>query len=251
VRTAGGERVDADDLASDDVLRNVETDGAEGTRFPGADNPGLYETDPADAVRQQADANTPQTIEDVFGAAGVDDGTTLTKAPDVEPDGPGVGRADSGFTSAPAETADDFAYETPGSFFGPELSPNFLRVGDGESSFSARPGLPDFGNRPTAVMARTDVENADADDLEGFNQEMLDRAGDAPAVTKPASEVSTGEIEAVVPPGAEFQSVGGGGLFGRVGSRLGIGSGSAGTDSRPQISQRMYRAPPCAGGSWW
>jgi hypothetical protein len=223
VRTAGGERIDADELAGQEVLRNVETDGAEGEQFPGADEPGLYQSDPADAVREQAERNTPEQVDDVFGGPAQGNEATLTKALDTEPEGPGAGRADTGFSSAPGETAADFDYETPGSFFGPELSPNFLRVGSRES-FSARPGLPDFGNRPTAVMARTDVETPEADDLQGFNQEMLDRAGETTARTKPASEVNPGEIEAVVPPGAEFQSVGGGGLLGRVGSRLGIGS---------------------------
>ncbi|WP_066417032.1 hypothetical protein [Halorubrum aethiopicum] len=205
VRTAGGARIDVDELASDDVVRNFETDGAEGTRFPGADDPDLYQRDPAAAVREQAGENTPPEIEDVFGEFAVDEGATIKKALDTEPEGPAVGRADTGFSSAPSELDGDFAYETPGSFFGPELSPNFLRVGDRERGLSIRPGFPDLGNKPTAVAARTDVENPDADTLDEFNQEMLDRAGDTTAVTKPADEVNPGEIEAVVPPGAQFQ----------------------------------------------
>ncbi|WP_080506143.1 methyl-accepting chemotaxis protein [Halorubrum sp. BV1] len=224
VRTAGGTKVDAEGgLAGSDVVRYTETDGAEGQQFPGARDPDTYESDPAKAVQEQADEFTPQQIEGFFDERGVTEGSVLKKALDVEPDGPGSGRSDTGFTSAPDEVDGDFAYETPGSFFGPELSPNFLRVGGGESSFSARPGLPDFGNKPTGVLARTDVENTDADTLQQFNQEMLDRSGDTTAVTKPADEVNTGEIEAVVPPGAEFSPVGSGGLTG-VARRLGIGS---------------------------
>ena len=224
VRTAGGSKVDAEGgLAGSDVVRYTETDGAEGQQFPGARDPDTYESDPAKAVQEQADEFTPQQIEGFFDERGVTEGSVLKKALDVEPDGPGSGRSDSGFTSAPDEVDGDFAYETPGSFFGPELSPNFLRVGGGESSFSARPGLPDFGNKPTGVLARTDVENTDADTLPEFNQEMLDRSGDTTAVTKPADEVNTGEIEAVVPPGAEFSPVGSGGLTG-IARRLGIGS---------------------------
>jgi hypothetical protein len=222
-RTAGGTKIDVEELASEDVIRNVETDGAEGDRFPGADDPELYLSDPAEAVRQQADANTPQQIDDAFSDAGIEDGTTLTKALDVEPEGPGRGRADTGFSSAPGETLEEFDYETPGSFAGPELSPNFLGLGGSGGGFSFRPGTPDTGNNPTAVLARTDVENTDADTLDEFNQEMIDRAGDTTAVTKPANEVNVGEIEAVVPPGAQFRSVGSGGVRGAL-QRVGIGS---------------------------
>lgn len=223
VRTAGGTKIDVEELANDDVIKNTRTDGAEGDRFPGAADPDQYESDPAQAVRDQADEYTPDEVDDLFDEQGVEEGTTLTKALDTEPEGPASGRSDTGFTSAPAESLDDFEYETPGSFFGPELSPNFLRAGGAESSTSLRPGLPDFGNRPTAVMARTEVENADADDLQGFNEEMIDRAGDTTAVTKPADEVNPGEIEAVVPPGAEFSPVGSGGVRG-VARRFGVGS---------------------------
>ncbi|MFW5949688.1 MAG: hypothetical protein ACOCSD_08835, partial [Halolamina sp.] len=223
VRTAGGDRVDAEDLADPDVVRHAETDGAEGTRFPGADNPELYQADPAEAVRRQADEYTPTEVDEYFDTQGVEEGSVMTKGLDVEPEGPGSGRADTGFTSAPDEVSGDFAYETPGSFFGPELSPNFLRTG-GEARFSFRPGLPDFGNRPTGVLARTDVENPDADDLAGFNLEMRERAGETTAYTKPASEVNTGEIEAIVPPGGEFAPVRGGGLFTDIARRAGIGS---------------------------
>jgi len=221
VRTAGGREIPARELASDDVIRYSETDGADGTRFPGAADTDLYRTDPAAAVREQSDEFTPDAIETILGDA--DGDTTLFKALDVEPDGPGTGRADTGFASAPGETLDDFDYETPGSFFGPELSPNFLGVDDG-AGFSLRPGLPDTGNNPTAVAARTDVENPDADTLAGFNQELVDRAGETTARTKPPGEVAPGEIEAVVPPGSEFRPVGSGGVAGSTGARAGVGS---------------------------
>ena len=222
-RTAGGARVAPEELAGEDVVRFAETDGGEGTRFPGADDPGLFQSNPAEAVRQQADEFTPDEIETIFGGADVDGETTLFKALDVEPEGPGSGRADTGFASAPGETLEDFDYETPGSFFGPELSPNFLGVDDG-AGFSFRPGLPDTGNNPTAVAARTDVENPVAETLEEFNRELVGRAGETTARTKPAGVGNPGEIEAVVPPGAEFRSVGDGGVLGAVGSRAGVGS---------------------------
>jgi len=223
VRTAGGSKVDAGDLAGEDVLRYTDTDGAEGTQFPGARDPDTYRSDPATAVREQADEFTPDEVSDFFEQQGVEEGTVMKKALDTEPEGPGRGRSDTGFTSAPDEVDGEFDYETPGSFFGPELSPNFLRVGGGEASFSPVPGLPDFGNKPTGVLARTDVEAPDADTLDEFNREMMDNVGDTTARTKPAGEGSVGEAEAVVPPGAEFESVGSGGLRG-VGRRFGIGS---------------------------
>lgn len=223
IRTAGGTKVDASDLTQEDVLKHTETDGAEGEQFPGAENPELYRSDPAKAVREQAADKTPEVVEKFFDEQGITDGTILKKALDTEPDGPKKGRSNTGFTSAPDEVGGDFAYETPGSFFGPELSPNFLRVGDSESSFSWRPGLPDFGNKATGVLARTNVENTDADTLPDFNEEMMNRAGDTTAVTKPGNVVSPGEIEAVVPPGAEFSPVGSDGISG-IAKRMGIGS---------------------------
>lgn len=207
VRTRGATRVDPEDLTQEDVVRFQETGGREGTRFPGADDPDLYRSDPPEAVRRQADERTPEEIQAQFEAEGVE-GTDLKKALDVEPDEP------EGFTTQ------EGTYESPGSFFGPELSPNFLRVG-GRGSTSFRPGLPDLGGRPTGVIARTDVRRAEADDLEGFNRELLEARGETTARTKPASEVSTGEIEAVVPPGARFRPVGspGGDFYTEIGGR--------------------------------
>ena len=218
IRTAGAERIPLEDVANQDVIDFVESGGERGERFPGARDPDQFQTDPAEAVRQQADDFTPEQIREQFEDAGIEQGTDVKKALGVEPEGPD---GDRGFESAPDETADDFAYETPGSFVGPEVSPNFLGI-ESRSSFSFRPGLPDTGNNPTAVVARTDVENPDAGSLREFNREMVDREGETTARPKPASEVNPGEIEAVIPPGARFREVGDGGVslpgVGRVGA---------------------------------
>jgi hypothetical protein len=212
VRTAGATEVDLEEVTNPETAAfyrgsNVDTDA----RFPGADDPDLYQSDPAEAVRQQADDYTPSIIEDRFEAAGVEDGTDLKKAVETEPDGPGGG---AGF-----ETQEG-SYESPGAFVGPELSPNFLGVG--ERGLSLRPGVPRLGGRPTAVIARTDVENPDADTLEQFNRELVDdRAGETTARTKPAGEANPGEIEAVIPPEAQFRAVDG--VF-SGGNRFGIGA---------------------------
>ncbi len=70
LRTAGGSKVDAGDLANEDVLRYTETDGAEGDQFPGATDPDTYQSDPAEAVREQADDFTPGEVEDFFDEQG-------------------------------------------------------------------------------------------------------------------------------------------------------------------------------------
>lgn len=220
VRTAGGTKVDLDAITQEPAIRNLETGGAGGDRFPGAADPDLYRTDPADAVRTQATDMTPDIIDERFVETGADEGVVLKKALDVEPEGPD-GRP--GFEASPGETLEDFDYETPGAFVGPELSPHFLRAGAGESSFSLVPGLPNFGSKPTGVLAKTDVENPDADDLAGFNTEMIERSGQTTAVTKPAGVGSPGEIEAVIPPGAQFRDIGGSRTR-QVLRRAGIGS---------------------------
>ncbi|WP_152436499.1 hypothetical protein [Halosimplex carlsbadense] len=216
VRTLGGQRLDLEDLTPESVARYQRTGGAEGERFPGAEDPDQYQSDPAEAVRQQAEQ--PEAVQDLFD----DDGTILTKALGVEPEGPGRGRAGQGFQSVPGESLEEFDYETPGSFVGPDVSPNFLGI-EQRAGFSLRPGLPGLGSQPTGLLVRTDVENPDADTLDGFNQEMIDRGGETTAVTKPSDEVNPGEIEAVVPPGAEFADVGGGPIRNTLRS-LGIGS---------------------------
>ncbi|SNZ18332.1 hypothetical protein SAMN06269185_3331 [Natronoarchaeum philippinense] len=209
VRTAGGTEVDLEDITQEDVVRNVETDGAEGDRFPGAADPDLYESDPSEAVRQQAAEKTPESIDDRFADAGVEEGTVLKKALDTEPEGPGKGRASQGFESAPGESLEDFDYETPGSFVGPELSPNFLRASGQSSSMSLSLGLPDTGNKPTGVLAKTEVKNPDSDTLDEFNKEMIERSGETTARTKPAADVNAGEVEAIIPPGSKFDDIGG------------------------------------------
>jgi hypothetical protein len=218
VRTAGAKTFDIDD----DVLVNQQTgkyyqprsdvDDPE-ARFPGAENPTLYETDPPAAVRSQADDYTPSSVEERFREEGVEGGTTLKKALDVEPDdGPGRGFA-----------TQEGSYESPGGFVGPELSPNFLGIQRQQRTFSFRPGVPDTGDQATGVLVQTRVGRSDADTLDEFNQELLDREGETTARTKPAGEVHTGEIEAVIPPEAEFADIGGG-LVRTAARRAGVGS---------------------------
>jgi len=218
VRTAGAETFELDDgtivnpgtgkfYSPRSGQRNPED------RFPGAEDPDVYESDPPKAVREQAEDFTPESVNQRFEEAGVEGGTTMKKAVDVEPDkGPGKG----------FETQEG-SYESPGGFVGPELSPNFLGVEGGRRSFSLRPGLPDTGDRATGVFVRTRVEASDAETLDEFNEELLDRAGETTARTKPASEVNTGEIEAVIPPEAEFADIGGGPVR-AVARRAGVGS---------------------------
>ena len=214
----GGTKIDPTDLTNERTIRYAEGDITDAdAQFPGAVDADLYETDPAASVRQQADEFTPEEIEERFDEAGVDDGTDLKKAVDRNPEGPALGRGNTGL-----ETREG-TYESPGGFAGPELSPNFLRLGGGRAGFSMRPGLPDFGSNPTGVIVRTDVKNPDADTLDEFNQELLDAEGETTARTKPADEVNTGEAEAVIPPEARFAPVRGG-VGSQLRSRLGIGS---------------------------
>jgi hypothetical protein len=225
VRTAGATRVDAEDLTNRETIDVYEGAGSDpDARFPGADDPDLYEDAPAEAVRAQADEFTTDDIEAAFAEGDVEGSVTLKKALDVEPEGPESGRAAQGFESAPGESLEDFDYETPGSFVGPELSPNFLGLGaSGSQSFSLRPGLPDTGNSPTGLLVRTDVAEPDADTLDEFNEEMIERAGETTARTKPAGEVNAGEIEAVIPPGTTFGDAGGGAVRNTL-RRAGVGS---------------------------
>jgi hypothetical protein len=205
-RTVGGTRVDLEDVTNPDTAAyydDPDADVGDEARFPGADDPDLYESDPAEAVRQQADEYTPAPIREDFEAAGVEEGTDLKKGIETEPEGqadpPSVGRG-GGFRT------EEGGYESPGAFAGPELSPNFLGVAG--RSYSLRPGFPGLGGRPTGVIARTDVENPDADTMDAFNRELVEeRTGDMTAVTKPADAVNTGEIEAIIPPGASFRAI--------------------------------------------
>jgi hypothetical protein len=237
-RTAGGTEVDVEDLASDEVVRFQQTGGAEGDRFPGADDPALYQSDPARAVREQSRQQTPESIVNAFDEQDVEGDAFLKKALDVEPEGPGRGAG--GFTSTPDETginpedittsqvtdsdAGDFAYENPGAFFSPEVSPYFLR-GSGDASFSFRPGVPDTGNRPTGVIARGDVESPGAGTQLEFAQELAEREGEPLFLTKPAgsSQLNVGEAEAVLPAGTDLADIGGGRVRQTL-RRFGIGS---------------------------
>lgn len=217
VRTAGATRVDLEDVTNEETAAYYRGENADpDARFPGADDPDLYQTDPAEAVRRQADENTPEEIQSDFDQAGVTEGTDLKKGLETEPEGPEQPRIGDGSGFQTQEGS----YESPGAFAGPELSPNFLGVG--ERSYSLRPGFPGMGGRPTGVIARTDVENPDADTMGAFNRELVDeRAGDTTAVTKPADEVTTGEIEAVIPPGASFRAIDDGTSGG---NRFGVGA---------------------------
>jgi hypothetical protein len=218
VRTAGAETFDIEDgeivnpgTGSYYNPRSSNRDVED--RFPGAQDSDLYESDPPEAVRQQAEDFTPGSVDQRFEEAGVEGGSTLKKAVDVEPDdGPG-----RGFSTQ------EGSYESPGGFVGPELSPNFLGVESGRRSFSLRPGLPDTGDRATGVFVRTRVDRPDAENLDEFNEELLDRAGETTARTKPVGEVNEGEIEAVIPPEAEFADLGGGAVRATA-RRAGVGS---------------------------
>lgn len=194
VRTAGGTKLDLEDLTSDEVVRNVESGGADGDPFPGATDEDLYRADPAEAVETQAAEKTPDEVAQRFEDAGIEDGAVLKKTLPVEADGPG--RRGAGFETQPGD------YESPGAFVSPDLSPYFLDL-DGTPDFSLRPGLPSSG-KPSGVFVKTDVENPRASNLDEFNRELLDREGETTARTKPASEVNEGEIEAVIPPETEF-----------------------------------------------
>lgn len=233
VRTIGGQRIDPDEMIPEKVQSGEQ-------RFPYAEDPDLYRRDPAEAVRQQAPKHTPGVVDEYFEGQGYSKGTTLTKALGDEPEGPGRGRAGQGFKSTPDETGIDpgaitpkmvqsfqdspgpFAYESPGSFWSTGLSQHFLRQGAGERGYSLIPGLPSLGGKPTVVMGRTQVRQADADTDVEFAKEMAEREGDPTAYTKPPREVNPSEIEAVVPPGATYSSITTG--VRRLGERLGIGS---------------------------
>jgi hypothetical protein len=217
VRTAGGTEVDLEAVTNEQTAAFYRGEtNVEEARFPSAEDPELYRSNPPEAVRQQAERYTPAAIEQRFEAAGVESGSDLKKALDTEPEGPDspvVGDG-AGFQAREGD------YESPGGFAGPELSPNFLEVGD--RSYSPVPGLPGLGGRPTGVVARTDVDSPDANTLDEFNRELADeRAGETTVYTKPADTVSTGEIEGVVPPGARFQAVD---SVASGGNRFGVGA---------------------------
>jgi hypothetical protein len=217
VRTAGAREIDFSDVTNPSTRSFIEGDG--GDPFPPVRDQDLAADAPAEAIRRQADEFTPEELETEFDEAGAavgPDESVMFRAVDTEPEGPGVSRADQGLETFGTERP----FDPPGGFVSPELSPRFLGVEDAE--FSPRPGLPDFGGRPTAVAVRTEVREPDASDFEGFRRELDERAGETDAFTNP--DFSLGEAEAVIPPQAEFAPVSSGGAGRRAARALGIGS---------------------------
>ncbi|WP_435128395.1 hypothetical protein [Halobaculum sp. D14] len=225
LRTIGGEYVEPEGITNQDTVDYYEGQSQEkGDKFPGAESPERYRNSPAGTVRSQAERFTPSSVENFFRRYGVNQGTTLKKAIEVEPEGPGISRSPGKSTGFKTQKGD---YESPGAFAGPEMSPNFLGIDPNQDytpDFSLRPGLPSTGGNPTGVLVRTDVRNPEADTMDEFRNEMLERSGETTARTKPAGsdELNTGEIEAVIPPEAKFERVGNG-LRGML-ERVGIGS---------------------------
>lgn len=224
VRTAGSIDI-TDETVSDEVLQQFR-DG-DGDQFPGLDDPDTFAEDEALAIREQANRMTPDDVQQRFEEAGVA-GTDLKKALGTEPEGPGAGRAAQGIETPSADSDLADAYETSGTSFGPEFSPNFFNLEDAQSpGFSLRPGLPDSGaNKPTGVIARTDVEESRATSTPEFDEELREAAGDTTARTV-SSEFEgfdpISEAEVQTPPDAEFADLGG--SFSRnVARRFGIGS---------------------------
>ncbi|MCQ4334643.1 hypothetical protein KM295_14380 [Natronomonas sp. F2-12] len=216
-RTAGATEIDFGDVTNPSTRAFVE--GDEGDPFPAVQDRDLAAEQPAEAIRQQADEFTPRDLETEFEDAGAPvgaDESVMFRAVDTEPEGPGRSRADQGLETFGTERP----FDPPGGFVSPELSPRFLGVEDAE--FSPRPGLPDFGGRPTGVAVRTRVREPDASDFEGFRTELEERAGETDAFTNP--DFSFGEAEAVIPPQAEFTPVSSGGLGRRAARAVGIGS---------------------------
>jgi hypothetical protein len=219
--------------------------------FPGADRDTLYRNAPDVAIKQQARNRTPDVIAEQFRDAGFE-GTILKKALDVEPDGPGRGRAARGYTANEWETGIDpedisevnvgdnlpaelrlYDYETPGSSVSSDFSPYFTNIqqtpdyDDLDIDISLKPGSPlvDASSSPTLVMVGTRVEASKATTAVEHAREMARREGDATAITRPPrSEIlNVGEIEATIPAGADFVDVGTGRLR-NIKRRLGIGS---------------------------
>jgi hypothetical protein len=223
VRTAGARTFDLEDgtVVNPQTGRYYRPDSDvddPGAEFPGAQDRELFEEDQAEAIRQQSDEFTPESVDEAYAEAGVEGGTTVKKALDVEPDdGPG-----RGFRTLD-EDADNKQYESPGASAGPEISPYFFSMGQRSSSVSLRPGLPDFGDRATGVFIRTRIDDPDATTLDEFNREMVDRSGETTARTLVESEKTPEEAEVIIPPGAEFTDIGSGITRG-VARRFGVGS---------------------------
>jgi hypothetical protein len=209
-RTAGGTRISADELTERDVLDRDQP-------FPPFRDVERARVDQAGALREQAQQNTPEEIQERLGGPiDVDEGeglADLTKALDADP-----GRRGGDFEAPASDSELAQEFETVGTSFGPELSPNFLRTG-GRSSVSFTPGLPDLGGRPTTAIVRTQVRETDAADVDELEQELLDAEarGDSAARTMSPDEFSPQEAEVLVPPSARFQRVTDSGAARRVG----------------------------------
>ncbi len=239
VRTVGSTEIDIEDITNEqtaDLYNRKDPDtGQSDDAFPGADDRELYETDPAEAVRQQADEYTPDVIDEKFSEADVE-GTVLKKALEVEPDGPESNRVSNSGGGFETQAG---AYENTGAFVGPELSPNFLRVGSGSTRLT--PGIPDVFSRPTGVLAKTDVENPTAGTLDELNDELRAAEGDTTALTKPAAAVNPDEIEAVIPPGASFDPLSTGSQIRDTLRDFGIGSDFSTSIAGRRVPLRLVR----------
>jgi hypothetical protein len=242
-RTFGSVDV-TDDVMGRDVRRYIDTEGDEGRRFPPArtesgDVPSQREfiDRQKQILRSQAERKTPDVVEERFARRGYTEGAVYKKTLDVEPEGPRTARASRGFETPDPESDLAGAYETVGTSMGPEVSPYFFGV-NARRSFSLRPGLPDFGGKPTGILARTDLDTTDARYVDELNEELLDREGDATPVTLSPDQASPGEAEVLAPPGATYRDIGGG-VTRNVARRFGFGS-----DFRVEIGGRRVPLRP-------
>ena len=246
VRTLGAQRVPETGLTQGRTVRVFDPDVPDeppGARFPGATDRQKYQERPGEAIRGQAERNDPDVIRERFDEAGVEETAEtadLYKAVETEPDS--SRRGAGGFRSPEVEARDAAeTYEVEsGTFFGPDLSPNFFRTNFGEPEVSLRPGLPSLGDRPTAFAARGRVREPEADDIRGLERE-LQSADDPVFRTKPANEINPNEAEVVLPEGTELADIGNRGVVQSAARRLGIGS-----DFYIEIGNRRIPVRPVA-----
>ena len=246
VRTLGSRRVPETDTTQGRTARVFDPDVPDeptGARFPGATDRQKYQERPAAAIREQAQRNDPDVIRERFDEAGVEETAEtadLYKAVETEPDS--SGRGVGGFRSPEVEARDAAeTYEVEsGTFFGPDLSPNFFRTNFGEPEVRLRPGIPRLGDRPTAFAARGRVREPEADDIRGLERE-LQSADDPVFRTKPADDINPDEAEAVLPEGTELADIGNRGAVESAARRLGIGS-----DFSVKIGNRRIPLRPVA-----
>jgi len=238
-RTAGATDVEPTDLAGEDVIDTFDPDVEveSGQRFPPFRDPDVDPETQREAFAEQSAQFTPEEITERFGGDPPEDAVDAVKALDVEPEGEAGGR---GFQAPESDTEAAEEFESVGTSVGPELSPNFLRVGD-RPEFRLRPGLPSLGGQPTAAIIRTELTDTDAPNLDRLNQELLEaeEAGDVTARTLPPDEFSPGEAEAVLPPGAVFEQVGDAGVLRQVG----VGSDLATDVAGARVPIRLFRDP--------